>query len=103
MIVLKQHQEYDVSRMVILNRPKVVCYTLRLYRWKTIVITLSVNTCFSSLDDAEHPTNIPMYSTTTPQAPSAHMLRPRAYAIGPKVNSLLSESSLSACKTWMLL
>ena len=27
----------------------------------------------------------------------------RAYAIGPKVNSLLSESSLSACKTWMLL
>jgi hypothetical protein len=44
-----------------------------------------------------------MYTTTTPQAPSAHMLRPRAYAIGPKVNSLLSESSLSACKTWMLL
>ena len=27
----------------------------------------------------------------------------RAYAIGPKVNSLLSESSFSACKTWMLL
>ena len=40
-------------------------------------------------DDAEHPTIIPMYT--------------RAYAIGPKVNSLLSESSLSACKTWMLL
>ena len=33
-------------------------------------------------DDAEHPTIIPMYT--------------RAYAIGPKVNSLLSESSLSA-------
>ena len=27
----------------------------------------------------------------------------QAYAFGPKVNSLLSESSLSACKTWMLL
>ena len=39
--------------------------------------------------DAEHPTIIPMYT--------------RSYAIGPKVNSLLSESSLSACKTWMLL
>ena len=45
---------------------------------------------------------IPMYTTTSPQAPSAHMLRPQAYAIGHKVNSLLSESSLSACKTWML-
>src|SRR4051812_32102245 len=53
--------------------------------------------------DAEHPTIIPMYTMNTPQAPSSHMLRPRAYAIGPKVNSLLSESSLSACKTWMLL
>ena len=40
-------------------------------------------------DDAEHPTIIPMYT--------------RAYAIGHKVNSLLSESSLSSCKTWMLL
>ena len=39
-------------------------------------------------DDAEHPTIIPMYT--------------RAYGI-TKVNSLLSESSLSACKTWMLL
>ena len=34
--------------------------------------------------DAEHPTIIPMYT--------------RAYAIGPKVNSLLSQSSLSTCK-----
>ena len=40
-------------------------------------------------DDAEHPTIIPMYT--------------QAYAFGPKVNSLLSESSLSTCKTWMLL
>ena len=40
-------------------------------------------------DDAEHPTIIPMYT--------------QAYAFGPKVNSLLSESSFSACKTWMLL
>ena len=39
--------------------------------------------------DAEHPTIIPMYT--------------RAYSIGHQVNSLLSESSLSACKTWMLL
>ena len=39
--------------------------------------------------DAEHPTIIPMYT--------------EAYAFGPKVNSLLSDSSLSACKTWMLL
>ena len=30
------------------------------------------------------------------------MLRPQAYAIGHKVNSLLSEASLFTCKTWML-
>ena len=40
-------------------------------------------------DDAEHPTIIAMYS--------------QACTFGPKVNSLLFESSLSACKTWMLL
>ena len=30
------------------------------------------------------------------------MTRPRTYAIGHKVNSLLSESSLSTCETWLL-
>jgi hypothetical protein len=52
--------------------------------------------------DAEHPTVIPMYTTTTPQAPRGHTIRPRAYAIGHKVNSLLSEPSLFACETWLL-
>jgi hypothetical protein len=34
---------------------------------------------------------IPMYTTTTPQAPSVHTMRSRAYVIGSKVNSLLSD------------
>ena len=54
-------------------------------------------------DDAEHPMFIPMYTPTTLQAPRGHMTRPLTYAIGPKVNSLFFESSLSACKTWLLL
>ena len=53
-------------------------------------------------DDAEHPTFIPMYTPTTLQAPRGHMTRPRTYAIGHKVNSLLSEPSLSTCETWLL-
>ena len=53
-------------------------------------------------DDAEHPTFIPMYTPTTLQAPRGHTKRPRTYAIGHKVNSLLSESSLSTCETWLL-
>src|SRR5215216_3293220 len=53
-------------------------------------------------DDAEHPTVIPMYTPTTLQAPTGHMMRPRTYAIGHKVNSLLSEPSLSTCETWLL-
>ena len=53
-------------------------------------------------DDAKHPTFIPMYTPTTLQTPSGHMTRPRTYAIGHKVNSLLSEPSLSTCETWLL-
>ena len=52
--------------------------------------------------DAEHPTFIPMYTPTTLQAPRGHMTRPRTYAIGHKVNSLLFKTSLSACETWLL-
>ena len=53
-------------------------------------------------DDAEHPTFIPMYTPTTPQAPRGLMTRPQLYAIGHKVNSLLSKPSLSTCETWLL-
>ena len=53
-------------------------------------------------DDAEHPTIIPMYTTSTLQAPRGHKMGPQLYAIGHKVNSLLSESSLSTCETWLL-
>ena len=53
-------------------------------------------------DDAEHPTFIPMYTLTTLQTPRGHMTRPRTYAIGHKVNSLLSEPSLSTCERWLL-
>ena len=53
-------------------------------------------------DDAEHPTFIPMYTPTTLQAPREHKMRPQVYTIGHKVNSLLSESSLSTCETWLL-
>ena len=52
--------------------------------------------------DAEHPTFIPMYTPTTPQALRIHKMRPRLCAIGHKVNSLLSEPSLSTCETWLL-
>ena len=53
-------------------------------------------------DDAKHPTIIPMYTTTTPHAPRGHTMRPRLYAIRRKVNSLLSEPSLSTHETWLL-
>ena len=52
--------------------------------------------------DAEHPTIIPMYTSTNPQAPRGHTMRPRPYAIGHKVNSLLFEPSLSTYETWLL-
>ena len=53
-------------------------------------------------DDAEHPTFIPMYTPTTLQTPRGLMTRPQLCAIGHKVNSLLSEPSLSTCETWLL-
>ena len=43
-----------------------------------------------------------MYTPTTLQTPSGHMTRPQRYAIGHKVNSLLSEPSLSTCEIWLL-
>ena len=54
--------------------------------------------------DPEHPTIIPMYTMTTPQAPSGHTTRPRprAYAIGHKVNPLLNASPFHSCETWLL-
>ena len=53
-------------------------------------------------DDAVHLTIIPMYTSTTPQAPKGHTIRPRPYAIGQKANSLLFEPSLSTYETWLL-
>ena len=53
-------------------------------------------------DDAEHPTIIPMYTSTTPQAPKGHTIRPRPYAMGHKVNSLLFEPYLPTYETWLL-
>ena len=43
-----------------------------------------------------------MYTTTTPQAPSGHTMRPQAYAIGHKVNPLLNTSPSHSCETWLL-
>ena len=63
----------------------------------TLVLKLNL------LCDAEHPTFIPMYTPTTLRAPRGHMTRPRAYAIGHKVNSILSKPSLSSRETWLLL
>ena len=45
-------------------------------------------------DEAEHPTIIPMYTMTRP--------RPRAYAIGHKVNSFLSPFPFHSSETWLL-
>ena len=50
----------------------------------------------------EHPTFIPMYTLTTLQTPRGLMMRPQLYAIGHKVNSLLSEPSVPTCETWLL-
>ena len=58
--------------------------------------------CGAMVCDAEHPTIIPMYTTTTPHAPRGNTMRPRLYAIGRKVDSLLSEPSLSTHETWQL-
>jgi hypothetical protein len=55
-----------------------------------------------TVSDAEHPTSIPMYTTTTPQAPSGPTMRPQAYAIGHKVNLLLDASPFQSCETWLL-
>ena len=52
--------------------------------------------------DVAHPTIIPMYTSTTPQAPRGHTMRPRPYSIGNKVNSLVFEPSLSTYQTWLL-
>ena len=53
-------------------------------------------------DDEEHPTIIPMYTTTTPQVPSGHTMRPQAYAIGHKVKPLQHASAFHSCETWLL-
>ena len=53
-------------------------------------------------DDAEHPSIIPMDSTSTTLAPRGPMTRARAKAIEDKVSSLLSELPLSMHETWLL-
>ena len=45
---------------------------------------------------------IPNYTLTTLQTPRGLMTRPQLDAIGHKVNSLLSEPSLSTYETWLL-
>ena len=53
-------------------------------------------------DDAEHPTVIPMDTTSTTQAPSGPMTRARAHAIQSEVNSLLVELPFDPLETWLL-
>ena len=53
-------------------------------------------------DDAEHPTVIPMDTTSTTQAPSGPMTRARARAIQSEVNSLLVELPFDPLETWLL-
>ena len=52
--------------------------------------------------DAEHPTFIPMYTPTTLHVPRIQNMRPQLFAIGRKVNSLLSELPLYMHETWQL-
>ena len=72
----------------------------KMIRKRPLLLALSV--MHITISDAEHPTFIPMYTPTTLQTPSGHMTRPRTYTIGHKVNSLLSEPSLSTCEIWLL-
>ena len=53
-------------------------------------------------DDAEHPTVIPMDTTSTTQAPSGPMTRARARAIQSEINSLLVELPFDPLETWLL-
>ena len=53
-------------------------------------------------DHAEHPTVIPMDTTSTTQAPSGPMTRARARAIQSEVNSLLVELPFDPLETWLL-
>ncbi|XBJ01192.1 hypothetical protein VPH35_020886 [Triticum aestivum] len=69
---------------------------------KILIVVLFRFLLISSGADAEHPTIIPLYTSNTPQAPRGHTMRPRPYAIGHKVSSLLFETSLSTYETWLL-
>lgn len=51
---------------------------------------------------AEHPMDITMDPTPTPQVPSGPMTRARAHAIETEVNSLLFELPLHSYETWLL-
>ena len=53
-------------------------------------------------DDAEHPSIIPMDSTSTTLAPRGPMTRARARAIQSEVNSLLVELPFDPFETWLL-
>ena len=53
-------------------------------------------------DDAEHPSFIPMYTPTTLQTPRGHMMRPRTYATGIKVNPLFFENIMNIHWTCLL-
>ena len=53
-------------------------------------------------DDAEHPSIIPMDSTSTTLAPRGPMTRARARAIQSEVNSLLVEFPFDPFETWLL-
>ena len=50
----------------------------------------------------EHPTTIPMYATSTIQAPSGPMTRARARAIQAEETSLLLELPFSSSEAWLL-
>ena len=52
--------------------------------------------------DAEHPSIIPMDTTSTTQAPSGPMTRAGARAIQSEVNSLLVELPFDPLETWLL-
>ena len=62
----------------------------------------SIHASFRELNDAEHPSLIPMDVPTSPSTPLGPMTRARAKAIEDKVNSLLSKLPSPTHETWLL-
>ena len=66
------------------------------------MLCLHLEILFGYICDVEHPSIIPMDSTSTHPTPRGPMTRARARAIQSEVNSLLVELPFDPLETWLL-